>query len=248
MNMMAGSRISLLLFLIGVSIEAPVSAQVINACVDNKQGTLRIVPTSACKSSESPLSWNQAGPQGPQGIAGVAGTMGPPGPAGPQGPIGSAGPAGDTGPAGPQGPIGLTGAPGQAGPTGPQGLSGTTGQSTSWKEVLLGISMTPGDWSNLYTYSINITQPLSDVVIAYSMTTDNDDASDCPVFYRVVIPGTDTYLSGMTARGGSNNYNHESQTVSVALPAGTYPVTIQGQPNCTMWASRLLLSTSILNR
>ena len=248
MIMSVGPRILSFLCVIAACAANSASAQVINACADNKQGALRLAPISGCKTGESPVSWNQSGPQGPQGVAGVAGPTGPQGPAGPQGPIGPDGPDGATGPTGPQGPIGLTGAPGAAGPVGPQGSPGTTGQSTSWKEVLLGISMTSGDWTNLYTYSINITQPLSDVVVAYSMTTDNDSASDCSVFYRVVIPGTDTYLSGMTARSGASNYNHESQTVSVTLPTGSYPVTIQGQPNCTVWASRLLVSTSILNR
>ncbi|MEO8299443.1 MAG: hypothetical protein ABI574_16720 [Burkholderiales bacterium] len=70
------------------------------------------------------------------------------------------------------------------------------------------------------------------------------------MFYRVVIPGaSDTYLTGMTARAGRSNYNHVSQPISVTLPAGVYQATVQGQPNCTsMWASRLLISTLVLNR
>lgn len=90
------------------------SAQVISACVSTADGTMRIATT--CKRNETPLSWNQVGPQGPtgpqgpqgpQGVPGVAGIPGPMGPAGPAGPTGPAGPQGATGPAGPRGPNGV---------------------------------------------------------------------------------------------------------------------------------------------
>jgi len=42
------------------------------ACVNNSNGTIRIVPgTRKCRSFEHKISWNQKGPQGPQGPAGV---------------------------------------------------------------------------------------------------------------------------------------------------------------------------------
>lgn len=54
----------------------------INACLNN-DGKLRLVPAlSACKNSESPLSWNTVGPVGPQGSAGLQGLAGLQGPAG----------------------------------------------------------------------------------------------------------------------------------------------------------------------
>jgi hypothetical protein len=57
------------------------SAQtVINACVSNSDGTMRIVSGTTCKKNEALLSWNQ---QGPQGNAGAKGDVGPPGPRGP---------------------------------------------------------------------------------------------------------------------------------------------------------------------
>jgi len=65
----------------------PAAAQVINACVRNRSGELRIA--SACKKDERPLSWNAAGAAGP---AGPAGPQGVPGPAGPSGPPGQLSP------------------------------------------------------------------------------------------------------------------------------------------------------------
>ena len=50
---------------------------VINGCVTNKTGALRIVSSSStCKSGETAISWNQQGTQGPQGLQGQAGTNG----------------------------------------------------------------------------------------------------------------------------------------------------------------------------
>jgi hypothetical protein len=72
---------------------------VYNACV-SFAGAMRIVSTTtACKTNETRISWNQQGPQGP---------------AGPQGPQGPAGATGATGPTGAQG---LTGPQGLRGPS-----------------------------------------------------------------------------------------------------------------------------------
>ncbi len=47
-------------------------AQEIHSCI-NKKGSIRIVADpSQCKSSETPLSWNQVGPQGPIGLPGLS--------------------------------------------------------------------------------------------------------------------------------------------------------------------------------
>jgi len=70
----------LVVFLPGMS----AAASVINGCVGNN-GKLRIVnPPATCHPSETPISWNAAGPEGP------AGPQGPQGPEGPQGPAGVA--------------------------------------------------------------------------------------------------------------------------------------------------------------
>src|SRR5262245_61273595 len=64
----------------------------IHACQKKENGQLRVVASDAvCGPSETPLGWNQTGPEGA------------PGPPGSIGPAGPAGPKGDTGPAGPRG-------------------------------------------------------------------------------------------------------------------------------------------------
>ena len=85
-------------------------AQQIFACVNNSDGTTRIVAQNVtCRNNERLLAWNIVGPQGPMGSAGPTGATGPQGPAGP---------AGAQGPTGPQGPMGATGATGPQGPAG----------------------------------------------------------------------------------------------------------------------------------
>jgi hypothetical protein len=85
----------------------PDGAGVIHACYA-RGGALHVIDssTSTCAAGESPLAWNQTGPQGPQGLEGA---QGPTGPAGPQGDPGPAGPQGDPGQQGPQGPPGPAG-------------------------------------------------------------------------------------------------------------------------------------------
>jgi hypothetical protein len=80
-------------FLIHASIPAPNG--VIYGCY-SKNGGLRVIDnsTSQCLPTETPLAWNQTGPQGPAGPAGTQGLIGPAGPQGAQGPIGTQGPAG----------------------------------------------------------------------------------------------------------------------------------------------------------
>src|SRR5687767_6101018 len=87
------------------------SESVINACVDQRQGDVRIAE-SCDPRRELPVSWNQAGPQGPQG---EIGPVGPQGEQGPQGETGEQGPAGEQGPEGPRGLQGERGIQGPAG-------------------------------------------------------------------------------------------------------------------------------------
>jgi hypothetical protein len=49
---------------------------VINGCVGPLMGGLRVPSTGTCRSSETPLSWNQQGVQGPQGAPGAQGPAG----------------------------------------------------------------------------------------------------------------------------------------------------------------------------
>jgi len=63
------------------------TAEVINACVNNSDGTTRIVTSGTiCKKNERSVYWNQQGPQGERGLQGVAGKDGQPGETGPRGP------------------------------------------------------------------------------------------------------------------------------------------------------------------
>src|SRR5512140_3773448 len=83
----------------------PDASGVIHGCYNSINGTQRIIDTAvaSCKIGETPIQWNQTGPQGPQGPTGTQGPQGPQGPQGAQGPQGIQGlqgPKGDTGPAG----------------------------------------------------------------------------------------------------------------------------------------------------
>ena len=73
----------------------PGTGGVISGCYAKRDGALRVIDAStSCKSGESALNWNQAGPQGPQGQQGQQGAQGPQGQTGPQGPQGPAGVSG----------------------------------------------------------------------------------------------------------------------------------------------------------
>ena len=109
-------------------VAAASSQSIIAACVNNADGTTRIVAAGTiCKKSETGISWNQLGPQGPQG---VQGPVGPTGPTGATGATGQTGPQGLTGSSGPQGPAGSAGAQGLQGLPGPQGQAGISGWVT----------------------------------------------------------------------------------------------------------------------
>ena len=110
---------------------------VISVCL-SKIGTLRLVTsTASCLKTETPLSWNQTGPQGPVGATGATGAIGVTGPAGPQGPSGAPGSAGPQGPVGPQGLTGPAGPPGPQGPTAPSAPSVPTNVSavSGWESA-----------------------------------------------------------------------------------------------------------------
>lgn len=86
----------------------------IHACVNNVTGVVRIIdPARAGRCitangalKETPLDWNQ---QGPQGLPGLQGAAGPSGPQGPAGAPGESGPQGATGPQGQPAPAGAAG-------------------------------------------------------------------------------------------------------------------------------------------
>lgn len=72
------------------------SDRVIHGCVHDASRHLRVIDPAAetCRQSESPLDWNQQGPQGDPGPQGEPGAPGPQGEVGPPGPQGPPGPPG----------------------------------------------------------------------------------------------------------------------------------------------------------
>jgi hypothetical protein len=111
---------------------------VIDACVNNSSGTIKIVSsTTDCSNNEIRLVWNgagvagQPGPQGATGATGAAGLVGPTGATGPTGSTGATGLTGPTGATGAAGPSGASGAVGPTGATGSNGATGATGATGS---------------------------------------------------------------------------------------------------------------------
>lgn len=82
-----GAGVLVTLISAGVAVTFADTGGVIFACVNNVNGSVRIVAAQvSCKPDETPVHWNVIGPQGPPG------PQGPAGPAGPQGPPGQSGP------------------------------------------------------------------------------------------------------------------------------------------------------------
>jgi hypothetical protein len=93
----------------GIAWAAIPAGGVISGCYQKNEGNLRVIDTTttACNTSEVPISWNQTGPQGAQG---------PQGPRGDKGDKGEKGDKGDAGAQGPQGERGEQGPPGRTVP------------------------------------------------------------------------------------------------------------------------------------
>lgn len=111
-RLVAGAVAAAIALTASVAFAAIPSGGVISGCYTRSGGTLRVVDssTTACRSGETAIQWNQTGPAGPQGL------VGPAGPLGPQGPDGAQGIPGQAGAAGPMGPQGVMGAAGPPGP------------------------------------------------------------------------------------------------------------------------------------
>lgn len=82
---MRSTRIAILGLATVMMTTAPAFAQLLIACVNTKNGGMRLVGSVAnCNASEeAAVSWNVVGLEGPQGEAGADGEPGPPGPPGP---------------------------------------------------------------------------------------------------------------------------------------------------------------------
>jgi hypothetical protein len=80
----------------------PLSADVLEACINKGNGLMRLVAADAvCHTTETRVLWNSEGPAGP---AGPAGPQGPAGPAGPAGADGADGEDGEDGAGASNGP------------------------------------------------------------------------------------------------------------------------------------------------
>src|SRR4051812_44591887 len=102
------------------------SADVIQGCVGNNTGRLRIVDSPArCGTLETPISFNREGRRGPQGDTGKRGATGA------AGHDGAPGLTGATGAPGAAGAAGHDGAAGTDGTNGTNGTDGDDGQSVT---------------------------------------------------------------------------------------------------------------------
>jgi hypothetical protein len=156
-------------------------------CIKTNGGTLYNVNTTAelaCKNGDTPVSWNQEGPQGLQGPAGAQGEQGVPGDAGATGPMG---PQGDQGPMGPVGPQGEPGPVGPTGPQGPQGLQGPVGatgpQGPSGLAGLQWVSVTRSYGPLEYFTTVDATCPSGKVAISggYSKNPSAEVSQSAPI-------------------------------------------------------------------
>ena len=85
-RVLVGGVIVLLAIFVLMSSQSMAAENVINGCLNKKTGALRVVSDpSKCRKYETPISWNQTGPQGipgpqgKQGPQGLQGLQGPPG-------------------------------------------------------------------------------------------------------------------------------------------------------------------------
>jgi hypothetical protein len=194
-------------------------ANVIHACVTKATafspgGAVRVVSAgTACKSTETALTWNSTGlqgPVGPQGIQGPAGGPGPAGPAGPQGakgdqgvpgPQGPKGDPGDTGATGPQGIQGAKGDQGIQGPQGPQGIQGAQGPQGATGIQAVG-GCVNGDASNCFgnaTPGYAISKAGHVYTITWSRNLNNNGKSPVP---NVTVVGG-AHFTGFEQSSGS---------------------------------------------
>jgi hypothetical protein len=214
----------------------------IQGCYNNALGVLRVVPASSqCITSgnpqllETPLAWNQTGPQGlqgatgltgpqgPKGDAGVAGLTGPAGPAGPPGVTGLQGLKGDTGATGPvgtTGPAGATGAQGLPGPTGPMGPAGTTSTGLPSFDALNGL---PCNTSSAFAGVINVSYNGGTVSLACTPTR--------PVITNLA-PSSGSFMGGMVVTITGSGFSTSATTFAFGSVAAS-GVTCTSTTNCT---------------
>jgi hypothetical protein len=125
----------------------PGSSGTINGCYEKRTGILRVIDAEAgksCLSFETPISWNQRGPQGERGLQGERGAQGERGLRGERGADGARGPQGEQGLQGLQGLQGESGQLGLAGQTCPAGQF-VTGFDSAGNVTCAGSGASGGD-------------------------------------------------------------------------------------------------------
>lgn len=172
---------------------------VINACVQQSTGALRIVAADEeCPKYWAPLSWNE------QGLAGPAG------PTGPSGATGATGPTGATGAEGPSGAMGPTGPTGPSGATGPAGPAGTTGQNARTVFSSSGATVSAGgDWTPLPGLSLTVDVPAGAVVY---VATDGGVAMSGTGRAHVEVA---LFVDGVRTQGGLRRMSVAEATTDV---------------------------------
>ncbi len=218
----------------------PTSA-VINACVNKKNGLVRVVAASRpCKKGESGLAWNRQGPAGSRGPDGSNGSAGPAGPAGAKGDAGARGATGQAGPAGPKGDAGpalpsleslngvgchLGGSPGTASLTydasGVATLKCEASGGGSSAEIRVNEFMTgsTGAASNEFVELVNAGSSAADVggfKVAYRASAGSSDISLATIPAGTTIPAGGFYLLAGSGYLGSHT---PDQTFSTSLAA-----------------------------
>lgn len=208
------------------------TANVITACVSNKNEVAHIVASAAdCKAKrETVVFWNQTGPQGAQGIVGATGAIGVAGPTGATGPQGLTGPVGRTGPqgsegaAGPygrQGATGVQGPVGVAGPTGPVGPQGAAGNPplavVTWFTDKYTLDFKTG---NSVVADLYLTCPGSSILVGAGCDGGSQAISDIGADTNVGNQSTGTAVQTMTCKVKYANASGVYSSEQVSYSAG----------------------------
>ena len=221
---------------------------VINACVNDSDGTLRIVADGVCRNKEHLLTWNIMGPAGPQGLPGATGATGATGPQGEQGLQGEQGEPGlacwdlngngvgdpgedvkldglwDT--ADCQGPQGIQGEQGPQGETGAAGATGAQGPAGVVERPGFSLRVVDSQVQDFPSYGWNSTSIIIGTdglpVIAYRT---HEPGSDIYTMAVRVAHCSDLACTSATVTTLASGYN-VGQSPSITIGADGLPVVV----------------------
>lgn len=178
---------------------------VINACVQQSTGALRIVNEGdECGKNWSPLSWNEQGPAGPAGAPGADGAAGA---------------------------AGADGADGATGPTGPAGPAGTTGQDARTVFGSSGVFVSVGtDWTALPGLSTTLDLTAGAVLfVATDGGVAMSGAGRASVDVALFVDGvrTEGGLRRVSVAETTTDVDTWAISQSLTLPAGAHTVEVR---------------------